>query len=88
VTSLRNKHNQLDTHFTFSLLRFEVSGFGGLVVSMLPSGTGGLVVSMLASGTGGRVVSMLPSGTGGLVVSMLTFSTQDHCVVFCTLFCT
>jgi hypothetical protein len=27
------------------------SGFGGLVVSMLPSGTGGLVVSMLPSGT-------------------------------------
>jgi hypothetical protein len=29
-----------------------ISGFGGLVVSMLASGTfGGLVVSMLASGT-------------------------------------
>jgi hypothetical protein len=54
------------------------SGFGGLVVSMLPSGTGGLVVSMLPSGTGGLVVSMLPSGTGGLVVSMLASGTQNR----------
>jgi hypothetical protein len=30
---------------------FKVTGFGGLVVSMLASGTGGLAVSMLASGT-------------------------------------
>jgi hypothetical protein len=52
------------------------SGFGRVVVSMLPSGTGGLVVSMLPSGTGGLVVSMLPSGTGGLVVSMLPSGTQ------------
>jgi hypothetical protein len=40
-----------------------LSGFGGLVVSMLASGTGGLVVSMVASGTGGLVVSMVASGT-------------------------
>jgi hypothetical protein len=45
------------------MLLAALSGFGGLVVSMLASGTGGLVVSMLASGTGGLLVSMLSSGT-------------------------
>jgi hypothetical protein len=46
------------------LVLISVSGFGGLVVSMLPSGTfGGLVVSMLGYGIlSGLVVSMLPSG--------------------------
>jgi hypothetical protein len=58
-----------------------VSGFGGLVVTMVPCGTfGGLVVTMLPCGTfGGLVVTMLPCGTvGGLVVTMLPCGTQDR----------
>jgi hypothetical protein len=83
------QQNRFHNEHIFSPLRVRpsipVSGFGGLVVSMLTSGTfGGLVVSMLTSGTfggqssfGGLVVNMLASGTfGGLVVSMLASGTQ------------